>query len=474
MHVIDVVSISTGIFENLVFAGVIYGWPSLQYVLIKEGYFHEQCNSTGTSLSHNVTGLQELKSCPAMMNMFSLVFTLAIAFLNVSALLFGFIMDRYGTWVMRSIATALYSLAFILLSGMTVKTPWLLFPAMTFIAVGGKQMLISNMQLGNLSESGKSIVISLMNGAFDSSALTFVLIKILYDSGVKLQMMMIAMVCLTIISWLRTFMVMPKTIVPFPLPQDYSYGTFQRFQRARPRVSPEERLNSFPTQSNNQEEEGLKACLQNILFWSNLFYFCVGNLQFVSFMGSFVGWIKTIYSRDQDINFYTTLLGFVLLGGLVIAPFNGVLTDTVIKCKKRFSSETAVLYGLLASIVTTSIFSVLLSVSALLPNVQTSVVFALLFRAFLYGGVGNFISWTFPAKHFGKLFGISAAAIGLSSCLQYAFSKINSSFDPTFKVVHSILLCCNVLALIHPLLIGVKLWQQLRYEGMSSEIPPHK
>jgi len=191
-------------------------------------------------------------------------------------------------------------------------------------------------------------------------------------------------------------------------------------------------------------------------------------------MGSFVGWIKTIYSRDQDINFYTTLLGFVLLGGLVIAPFNGVLTDTVIKYKKRFSSETAVLYGLQASIMTTSIFSILLSVSALLPNVLASVVFALLFRAFFYGGVGNFISWTFPAKHFGTLFGISAAAMGLSSFFQYAFAKINSSFDPTFKVVHSILLCCNVLALIHPLLIGVKLWQRLRYEGMSSEIPPHK
>jgi len=407
-----------------------------------------------------------------MMNMFNLVFTLATAFLNLTSLLFGFIIDRYGTWVMRSIATALYSLAFILLSGMTVKTPGLLFPAMTFIAVGGMQMLISNVQLGNLSESGKSIVISLMNGAYDSSALTFLLIKILYDSGVKLQMMMIAMVCLTIIPWLRTFMVMPKRTVSFPLPQDYRYGMFKSCQGARPRVSPEERLNSFPTQSDNQEEEGLKACLQNILFWSNLLYYCLGHLHFVCFMGSFVGWIETICSRDQDINFYTTLLGFVLLGGLVTAPFNGVLTDSIIKCKKRFSSRTAVFYGLLASTVTTSIFSVLLSVSTLIRNVQTSVVFVLLFRAFLYSGVGNFIARAFPAKHFGKLYGLSAAAVGLSSFLQYALFKVSSSFDPTFKVMHSILLCCNVLAFIHPLLVGIKLWQRLRYEGMSSENSP--
>jgi len=137
----------------------------------------------------------------------------------------------------------------------------------------------------------------------------FLLIKILYDSGVKLQMMMIAMVCLTIIPWLRTFMVMPKRTVPFPLPQDYRYGTFKSCQGARPRLSSEERLNSSPTQSHNQEEEGLKACLQNKLFWSKLSYYCRGHLQFVSFMGSFVGWIETIYSRDQDINFYTTPRG---------------------------------------------------------------------------------------------------------------------------------------------------------------------
>jgi len=182
-------------------------------------------------------------------------------------------------------------------------------------------MLISNVQLGNLSESGKSIVITLMNGAYDSSALTFVLIKILYDSGVKLQMMMIAMVCFTIIPWLRTFMVMPKTIVPFPLPQDYSYGTFQRFQRARPRVSPEERLNSFPTQSNNQEEEGLKACLQNILFWSNLLYYLATFTLYVSWevllFGSkrfiHVTKISTFTPRCWDLYFWEAWLQLHLM-----------------------------------------------------------------------------------------------------------------------------------------------------------------
>jgi len=132
------------------------------------------------------------------------------------------------------------------------------------------------------------------------------LIKTLSGSRVKLQMITIAMVCFIVIPWLRTFMVMPKRTVPFPLPQDYRYRMFKSCQGARPKVSPEERLNSFPTQSHNEKEEGLKACLQNKLFWSNLLYYCHGYLQFVSFMGSFVGWIETIYSRDQDINFYTT------------------------------------------------------------------------------------------------------------------------------------------------------------------------
>ena len=86
--------------------------------------------------------------------------------------------------------------------------------------------------------------------------------------------------------------------------------------------------------------------------------------------------------------------------------------------------------------------------------------------------MGNFIARAFPVKHFGKLYGLSAAAVGLSSFSQYALFKISSSFDPTFKVMQSILLCCNVLAFIHPLCIGFKLWQRLKYEGMIPDISP--
>jgi len=463
MRVIDAVSILTAIFENLFFAGIIYGWPSLQYVLMQEGYFQEQCHSTNNRTVQNKTGFQELKFCPEMMNMFNLAFTLATACQNVSALIFGFIIDRYGTWMMRSIATGLYSLAFVLFSTLTAQTSWLLFPASICLAVGGLQMLVSNLQLGNLSKSCKSIIITLMTGSFDSSALTFLLIKILAENHVNLRMIMVVMACLTIVPWLRTFLLMPKKTIPSPKPRDYRYGMWTVCRGKIPKDLPDKcstYKHALTTTDDIQNEEGLKACLQNKLFWSNLFYFCVGNLQFTFFIGSFVSWLETIFAKDEEISYYTTLLGFLLLGGAVVSPLNGALTDAVIKYKKKHSLEIAVFHGLLASTATTSIFSVLLSISVLISNVHTSVIFALLFRSFLYSGVGNFIAQTFPSQHFGKLYGLSATAAGLTSFLQYALFNINSRFDPTFTAVYSILLCCNVLVLIHPLSIGINLLKQ--------------
>jgi len=462
MKAIDVVSVSSGILENLVFAGIIYGWPSLQYMLMKEEYFQEQCNNTNSTPLHNETGFQKMNFCPEMMNTFNLAFTLAIAFQNFSSLLFGLIIDRYGTWMMRSVATGLYSLAFILLSAMTAQTSWLLFPASIFLAVGGLQMQVSNMQLGNLSKSFRSVIITMVAGAFDSGALTFLLMKMVYEVRVKSQTIMIVMTCMTVVPWLRTFLLMPEKTVPFPVPHDYRYGMLKSCQGKRSRNLPDKFSNDTPdseTSDENQNEKGLKACLQNKLFWSNLLYFCVGNLQFVFFVGSFVKWLETIFPLDEDISFYTTLLSFVLLAGIVVAPLNGALTDGVIKIKKRFAPETAVFHGFLASTATASSFSILLSISVLATSVHTSVVLALMFRAFLYSGIANFLAQTFPTKHFGKLYGISATAAGLTSFLQYALFQLSSIFDPTFKTAYYILLCCNILALAHPLLIGTNLWQ---------------
>ncbi|MED6256541.1 hypothetical protein ATANTOWER_028482, partial [Ataeniobius toweri] len=53
----------------------------------------------------------------------------------------------------------------------------MLFPALSCIAVGGILLLMTNMQVGNLFAAHRSTIITLYNGAFDSSSAVFLIIK---------------------------------------------------------------------------------------------------------------------------------------------------------------------------------------------------------------------------------------------------------------------------------------------------------
>ncbi|CAL8330395.1 unnamed protein product [Gadus morhua 'NCC'] len=48
----------------------------------------------------------------------------------------------------------------------------------TLLALGGNMLLITNLQIGSLFGSQRSTVMTLCNGAFDSSAVLFLVIKV--------------------------------------------------------------------------------------------------------------------------------------------------------------------------------------------------------------------------------------------------------------------------------------------------------
>ncbi|CDQ61238.1 unnamed protein product [Oncorhynchus mykiss] len=103
----------TGLLECLCFAGAVFGWASLVFVLKTEGYFSYLCvNTTGVNgtqflglgtLMH--THLPILTAlclyCSAQDEQFSLVFTIASFMNNFLLLPNGFLFDRFGTMVAR-------------------------------------------------------------------------------------------------------------------------------------------------------------------------------------------------------------------------------------------------------------------------------------------------------------------------------------------------------------------------------------
>ena len=100
------ISIVTAFLEILFFCGVGFGWPSLEYVLKKEGYFINLCDiKTSFNSTLNRTNLGTEMGCKEQHSSFNLIFTLAVVSIYTTAFLCGWLLDRYGTWIFRSIFT---------------------------------------------------------------------------------------------------------------------------------------------------------------------------------------------------------------------------------------------------------------------------------------------------------------------------------------------------------------------------------
>ncbi|CAG5998926.1 unnamed protein product [Menidia menidia] len=94
----------SGMLECLGFAGVVFGFASLVFVLKEEGYFGELCGSPSNSSS----GLP-LTACSSQDEQFSMVFTIASFLNNFLSLVNGYLFDRFGTMVTRLLGISLYT-----------------------------------------------------------------------------------------------------------------------------------------------------------------------------------------------------------------------------------------------------------------------------------------------------------------------------------------------------------------------------
>ncbi|XP_064369341.1 equilibrative nucleobase transporter 1 isoform X2 [Dromaius novaehollandiae] len=164
----------SGLLECGAFCGVIFGWASLVYVLKELGYFQGRCLPPA-SPGPNLTLLPD---CSGQDEQFSLVFTIGSFMNNFLIFPMGYIFDRFGTTVARLIAISLYTAGALLVAFSTPASAVLLFPAMSLLSVGGMLLILTNMQVGNLFGKYRAVIITLYNGAFDSSSAVFLIVKV--------------------------------------------------------------------------------------------------------------------------------------------------------------------------------------------------------------------------------------------------------------------------------------------------------
>ncbi|XP_036373237.1 solute carrier family 43 member 3-like [Megalops cyprinoides] len=459
-------TLASGLVECLCFAGVVFGWASLVFVLKTEGYFSSSCVSTNRA---NETGTD----CSGQDEQFSLVFTIASFMNNFLTLPNGFLYDRFGTMAARILAISLYTTGTLMVAFSGAVISMLLFPALSFITVGGMLFLITNIQVGNLFGSRRSTIITLYNGAFDSSSAVFLIIKVLYERGVSLRSSFLFMSVCSIIHLLRTFLLMPKTHIPYPLPEGYTYGMSCGKSKSHnlegARREGDGGRESVPLQPEDkpQSAEGpappvasFRSCVLSWFFAWHLLWLSVMQLRHYFFIGTLNPTLNRLTEGDPTlVSSYTNAFAFTQLCGVFCAPWNGLIMDRN-KGKPLAPGETekeADLRSSALSLFLTALQCLLFNICAaipVLPLQYLTFVLQVLNRSFLYGGNAAFISIAFPACHFGKLYGLVMALSAVVSLLQYpCFTLVKGLLRGNPLYVNVALTLLSVLAFAHPLYV---------------------
>eukprot|EP00064_Thunnus_orientalis_P011603 superscaffoldBa00001689_g11634 len=485
-------TLASGMLECLCFAGVVFGYASLVFVLKEEEYFSKLCVSV-----QDINGTLTGKDCSHQDEQFSLVFTIASFLNNFLNIVNGYLFDRCGTMVTRLLGISLYTTGTLLVAFSSATFSELLFPALSCIAVGGILLLLTNMQVGNLFAAHRSTIITLYNGAFDSSSAVFLIIKVLttifpafqvlYEQGVSLHSSFFVLSFCSIIHLLRTFLLMPRAHIPYPLPQYYTYGlncgkantyNVEQFERMRDggmTVSQESngRDNTPPAPEDGtaaQDSEkvaSFRSCVLSWFFLWHVLWLSIMQLRHYLFIGTLNPMLNRLANDDPNlVSQYTNAFAMTQLCGVLCAPWNGLIMDRH-KGKPLAPGETeqeADLRSSCLSLFLTSLQCLLFSVCAsvpVLPLQYLTFVLQVLNRSFLYGGNAAFISIAFPACHFGKLFGVVMSVSAVISLLQYpCFALVRGALggDPFFvsaqeSLVDIALTILTLLVFIHPIYI---------------------
>ncbi|CAL1613939.1 unnamed protein product [Knipowitschia caucasica] len=450
---------ATGLVECLCFAGAVFGWASLVFVLKSEGYFSSLCvNSTGINGTHTL-------DCHGQDEQFSLVFTIASFMNNFMTLPNGFLFDRFGTTVARLFGISLYTMATLLVAFSSAVLSNLLFPAMALLAVGGILILMTNMQVGNLFGARRSTVITLYNGAFDSSSALFLIIKLVHEAGVSLRALFLVLSACSSIHVVRTFFLLPRHFIPYPLPEKYSYGV--SCGKAKPQSLESSTENSIKTSAEEtplQTEFGSKQvksfrdCVMSRFFFWHLIWLSVIQLRHYLFIGTLNPMLQRLTAGEPSlVSKYINAFAATQLCGVLCAPWNGIIMDRY-KGKPRAEGESEQEADLRASVLSlalTAFQCVLFSMFASIPSLPlqyATFILQVLNRSFLYGGNAAFISMAFPSCHFGKVYGLVMALSALFSIMQYpcvTLVKDVLNGDPFYVNIGLTIL--SLLAFVHPI-----------------------
>ena len=464
-------TVITAVIETLLTSCIIYGWAAMDYILTQEGYFAAACNSTAL----NKTATPTL--CPSQQYSLELVYTLSAVLSAIVGIIGGVIMDRFGTMVFRNLATFFFVASCLAVAFSTPQISWVLYPAMITLASSGWLLYISALQTANLFPRFRGTIVNIINGALDASLVIFSIVKAAYQAGISLKAIFLFMgIAFGIFALIRTFLLMPKMVLPYEVPDDFSYGISEYCKGTKSssrRTSEEEALlldqkvvanskkngdNKLHSNDKDTNAPKLKEAILNSLYILGTFSMVVQWFRCSFFIEALNGSLKFMLPHNPKLVSYdVSLFGYIQVTAILFAPLNGAIFDTSLyffSKRDDLSSTQAKLKSLVIVCLFASTCSIIYSIFSLIDNPgleYVSFILYVLADTFPEANLSLLLIQFFPMKQFGTLYGLVSIFIGLATAMQYPFFFVALRyFNGNFFVVNVIALILVILTLAHP------------------------
>lgn len=464
---------------NFTTVGIIFGDAALRPVLLKEGVYEWLCDDNddnldpswkedGTSISVLLEQLDDdvpKPLCKAQELRLVLMFSIATSLTNISALLFGVLLDRLGPRFTGSLGGILFSVACVIF-GLSSRSFDGYILAYVLFALAGPSLFLSSLHLSAAFPKHSGMIMSLITGAFDASSLIFYIFQKLYFSSDKMTLRLIFLVFASVglFCLLCHVFILPKK----SFENTEYFDENQTDDEIESLLNDNERdenrtLNGWRDQDQGQDREcgevedqgsydypeKLKhmSVKRQWLSWEFLlvtFTTCVMMLRLNFFIATVDKQVRYLFSDPSDYHDIENLVSsfniLLPLGGALAVPVGSFLLD-------KTRSSTA-FFSIICMILA---FGILTMFSNSIAQ-YIGIIFFVVVRPLFYTASNDFCARIFGLSNFGKVSGLMTLTSGVFNFLQYPLSDFSVRVnDGNFFAANLILLSTTFVALAFPL-----------------------
>ncbi|KAJ5691944.1 hypothetical protein N7462_001367 [Penicillium macrosclerotiorum] len=419
-------------------SGIVFGFAALKPILVSEGVFHHLCSQEDAlDPQPDLCKAQDLR--------LNLAFTIASITANMSAMLAGYMLDRYGS---RPCSMAGYCF---LLVGSVLMSLALFWSALQdilavgnfFLALGGTFIFVPSFQIANAFPRHAGSIVACITGAYDASAAVFLFYQMGYiasEGGLSPSMFFLAYCAIPALFYLGAVLLLPKNDYHSPLQLENRLHLAEEFSTQSSSVapstrtltqlasvlgSPDERAQRAEREETRQAESdvwgmlhGLPAHKQMMTpwFWLITVLTALQMLRMNYFIATMRGQYEFLLENADSAARVNRFFDIALpLGGILGTPIIGWLLD-----------RASVAVVLAVIVVGTTVVGVLNCVPRLWAAYSTVVLFVLL-RPLYYSAMSDYATKVFGFATFGRVYGTIICISGIVNFSQYGLDVLTHS-----------------------------------------------